>query len=82
MAKAAVFSKLLPLTATDPSHPCFQATEQFVSDILRESLGIAYQSTPHNRYNSILFLISIIDLKTIIAKDGDEQELMEDKVLS
>uniref|UniRef100_UPI00398EC6DF YEATS domain-containing protein 2 isoform X3 n=1 Tax=Pristiophorus japonicus TaxID=55135 RepID=UPI00398EC6DF len=26
-----------------------KATEQFVSDILRESLGIAHQGTPHNR---------------------------------
>ncbi|XP_067898037.1 YEATS domain-containing protein 2 isoform X2 [Heterodontus francisci] len=26
-----------------------KAAEQFVSDILRESLGIAHQSTPHNR---------------------------------
>ncbi|XP_078266844.1 YEATS domain-containing protein 2 isoform X5 [Rhinoraja longicauda] len=36
-----------------------KATEQFVSDILRESLGIAYQSTPHNRTPKELSLTNV-----------------------
>lgn len=36
-----------------------KATEQFVSDILRESLGIAYQSTPHNRTPKELSLTDV-----------------------
>ncbi|XP_059805714.1 YEATS domain-containing protein 2 isoform X8 [Hypanus sabinus] len=36
-----------------------KATEQFVSDILRESLGIAYQNTSHNRAPKELSLTNV-----------------------
>ncbi|XP_060690926.1 YEATS domain-containing protein 2 isoform X4 [Hemiscyllium ocellatum] len=36
-----------------------KAAELFVSDILRESLGIAYQSTPHNRVPKELSVINM-----------------------
>ncbi|XP_069755412.1 YEATS domain-containing protein 2 isoform X2 [Narcine bancroftii] len=36
-----------------------KATEQFVSDILRESLGIAYQNSPHNRTPKELSLTNV-----------------------
>ncbi|XP_041038785.1 YEATS domain-containing protein 2 isoform X2 [Carcharodon carcharias] len=36
-----------------------KAAEQFVSDILRESLGIAHQSTPHNRSPKELSVINV-----------------------
>ncbi|XP_062902142.1 YEATS domain-containing protein 2 isoform X5 [Mobula hypostoma] len=36
-----------------------KATEQLVSDILRESLGIAYQNTPHNRAPKELSLTNV-----------------------
>lgn len=29
-----------------------QATEQLMSDILRQALAVAYQTTPHNRYSA------------------------------
>jgi len=29
-----------------------QATEQLMSDILRQALAVAYQTAPHNRYSS------------------------------